>query len=475
MSATTEVPEFTIEQVAAHNREDDLWIIVHGEVYDVTKYVRDHPGGDDILIEIGGMDGTVEFDAAGHSDDAWDITKSLLVGKLKKGETQKLKRPETGRLIAVAPAAPIPPKPKQSGGSSRVLTTLSLGLGSSLAAFGLWWYTKQIDFTTLPKSVSFANTEFLRQALAAVKRKEFGFTDGLIVASTAFSLTLGAAVQRLGYILQYYSTHKAHMKIPRLPKRNVLNGRGWLDPTTFQKLPLVKKEVLSTDSYRFVFALPRKDMMVGLPIGQHVSIRGLVDGKLIQRSYTPISNNADRGILELVIKVYPNGALTNGYFGKLEVGDQVEFRGPKGGIRYIPGMCKKIGMVAGGTGITPMYQLIRAICENPRDTTEVSLIYANRSESDILLRKELDAFARKYPENVKIYYVLEQTPAGWQGGSGYVTRDMMEDRLPVPSATTKIFLCGPPPMIESVKKSLGSLGFKQPNGIAKPGDDVLLF
>lgn len=444
-------------------------------MYDVTKYIRDHPGGDDILVEIGGLDGSEEFDAAGHSDDAWDITRSLHVGTLKKDGNRKQKRSDTARLIQTTPTpAPVKEKPR---GSSRAFITLSLGLSS--ACFGAWWYSKQFDIAALrtlpnmPTALNYA-TEWLKSA-GALKRVGFGFTEGVLVTTAAFSVTMGLALQRLGYILQYYSSYKAHKQIPRLPVRNVLNGRGWLDPNVFQKLPLVKKEVLSADSYRYVFALPRKDMMVGLPIGQHVSIRGSVNGKMVQRSYTPVSNNSDRGVLELVIKCYPTGELTNGYLKQLEVGDRVEFRGPKGGIRYIPGMAEKIGMVAGGTGITPMYQLIRAICENPRDLTQVSLIYANRTESDILLRRELDGFARKYPGNLKIYYVLEQTPKEWTGGSGYVTKNMMEERLAAPSATTKVFLCGPPPMVDAVKKSLNTLGYGLPGASAKPGDKVLCF
>lgn len=335
------------------------------------------------------------------------------------------------------------------------------------------WHAKPFDISALSTSVSFAK-EWL-QRVGAVKRNGLGFAEGVVVTSAAVSLTLGMALQRLGKILQYYTTHKTHKKIPRLPQKNVLNGRGWLDPALFQKPPLIKKELLSADCYRFVFALPSSDTVAGLPIGQHVSIRGSVDGKLLSRSYTPVSNNVDRGQLEFIVRCYANGALTNGYLKQLEVGDEVEFRGPKGGIRYEPGMCKKMGMVAGGTGITPMYQLIRAICENPRDTTEVSLIYANRTEKDILLRDELDAFARKYPGNFKIFYVLEQTPAGWNGGSGYVTREMIEEQFALPSPTTKVFLCGPPPMVDSVKKSLNSLGFKLPGTIAKTGDRVLCF
>lgn len=144
-------------------------------------------------------------------------------------------------------------------------------------------------------------------------------------------------------------------------------------------------------------------------------------------------------------------------------------------MKYRPGLCKKIGMVAGGTGITPMYQVIRAICEDERDTTEVSLIYANRTEEDILLREELDTFARRYPKNFRVYYMLDKPPVGWTGGSGFVTQDLMAERLPQPNLDSKVFLCGPPGMVNAAKKALVNLGFKQPGASAKASDEIFAF
>lgn len=430
----------------------------------MTKYLHDHPGGADILEEIAGGDGSEAFDAAGHSEDAFDIKNDLHVGRLI-GDAPKRKTRNPVRLIA-------PSNKGKRGGFSPAIIALSVGLSSSIAC-GVWWGATRFHPPPLPNSWSLA-TEWT----TVVKQRGLGFTEGILLTSAAFVLTLGLAIRRFMATIDFETgtwEMPAHVKLPRKPQPNLLNERGWLAPATFQKLPLVKKELLAANTYRFVFALPSPDAVLGLPIGKHVSIRGMVDGKLVSRSYTPVSNNADRGVLELVVRCYADGVLTNGYMRHLSVGDEVEFRGPKGLINYDRGFCKKIGMVAGGTGITPMYQLIRAVCENQRDTTEISLIYANRSEKDILLRKELDTFARRYPRNFKIFYVLDKAPEGWQGGRGFVTREMMDERFPEPSPANKIFLCGPPLMVESAKKSLGTLGFKLPGAIPKPTDDILCF
>lgn len=95
----------------------------------------------------------------------------------------------------------------------------------------------------------------------------------------------------------------------------------------YQKFPLIRRDELSDDSFRLVFALPAKTTMLGLPIGQHVAIRGYFDDEsghhTVTRSYTPVSNNKDLGRLELVIKMYSDGQLTGKYLSGLKIGDEV--------------------------------------------------------------------------------------------------------------------------------------------------------
>lgn len=282
-------------------------------------------------------------------------------------------------------------------------------------------------------------------------------------------------VSRLIKSSKSFASYPAHYKVPPPVQNNPLLARGWLDPVNCSALPLVKRTTVGPNVLHLTFQLPTANTIVGLPTGQHVAIQAKFDGESVSRSYTPVSNNLDRGLLELVIRVYPDGKLTNGYLSKLKVGDEVSFRGPKGAMRYSQGMCRKIGMVAGGTGITPMYQLIRAICEDEQDTTEISLVYADKTEKDILLRKELDTFARRYPKNLRVYYLLDHPPANWEFGSRYVSKEIIKDRLPGPGDDSKVLLCGPPGMVRGAKASLGSLGFDLPGPSSKMTDQVFVF
>ncbi|PSR85579.1 hypothetical protein BD289DRAFT_482687 [Coniella lustricola] len=463
--------EFTTKEVAAHNQRQDCWMTIRGEVYDLTKYLDDHPGGVDILVDVAGKDGTQAFDDAGHSEDAEDIMAAYRIGKLKGGS----QTPAVSKAVRLTVKAIAPANVANSSSSSMPAvvggTVVSLGVLTG-AVFGL----RKADLSALSPLLS-ARSARLGNGTST---GGIGFVEGFFLASTLALLVGGWGARRFSQMISmdgFLQRHAPHKKIPRIARPDPLLVRGWLDPHTFHPLPLVKKELIAPNVYRLVFELPTPDTVLGLPIGQHVAIKATIDGATVQRSYTPVSNNADKGILDLVIKVYPDGQLTGKYLANLSVGDEVLFRGPKGAMRYKRGLCNKIGMLAGGTGITPMYQLIRAICEDPKDTTEVSLIYANRTEEDILLRQELESFARRYPMNLKIHYLLDSPPENWAYGTGFVTKDVMAQRFPEPSCVggSKVLLCGPPGMVNAAKKALVELGFEKPGVASKMTDQVFCF
>ncbi|KAK5989575.1 NADH-cytochrome b5 reductase 1 [Cladobotryum mycophilum] len=444
--------EYTAQEVAKHKSPNDVWMTIHGKVYDVTKYLDSHPGGLEVLTEAAGTDASEEFDNAGHSEDAFEIMADLCVGTLKNAKKKKAVRLQSIALVSLGTAA-------LSYGAVKYSSQIPLHL------------IKNVNLPSLPTSLS----------IPALQRggpsSEYGFVKGFLIGASVLTVANTLLAQSMLNMIRKetnFLDYPAHYRVPKAIESDILLRRGWLSSTS-APLTLTKKMLIAPNVYRLIFDLPSPDAIVGLPTGQHVAITANVDGETITRSYTPVSNNSDIGTLELVIKVYPDGKLTNGYLAKLNEGDEVQFRGPKGAMRYTRGLCKKIGMLAGGTGITPMFQLIRAICENDRDATEISLLYANRTEQDILLREELDAYARKYPKVFKVYYLLDQPPADWQFGSGYVTKDMMAERFPTPSDDTKIMLCGPPGMVNAAKKSLVDLGFKQPSAMSKITDQIFSF
>ncbi|THX90432.1 hypothetical protein D6D05_00420 [Aureobasidium pullulans] len=459
----TVITEYTLKEVAEHNTEKDLWIIVDGNIYDVTKYTLDHPGGVESLVEVAGQDATQAFEDVGHSDEAREIMAPFLIGTVQ-GFSAKTSRKQTVQIVRKEPVS----------SQSNLLSTKTL---STIGAASLVAGTVTAVAYKLHGKVHIPGAQQYLHKINFLQ-SENGFLKGFLLASV-LSATFGAGfasyISKITTIPGGFGRSAMYKKVPKLPTRHFV---GFLKSTEFQPLPLVSKQILPGQGLvRLTFELPTPTTRLGLPIGQHVAIQAKIEEQTITRSYTPTSNDTDLGKLVLLIRLYDDGMLTGQYLAKLKVGDQVLFRGPKGAMKYQKGYAKKIGMVAGGTGITPHYQLIRSICEDPRDTTEVSLVYANRTEDDILLRSELDLWAKSYPKNLKVHFMLDNPPEGWQYGSGFITKDVLEQHMPAPSndGSTKILLCGPPGMINATKKNLVELGWKKPGAVGKMTDDIFTF
>ncbi|KAF8430209.1 hypothetical protein EV426DRAFT_9653 [Tirmania nivea] len=307
-----------------------------------------------------------------------------------------------------------------------------------------------------------------RQSLLSTPLHGLYIPAGLIVFGTAIIKTewthYAAGVAALLMVFKVY----------RGTSRRVLKaGADW------QEFELKEKTEISHNVAIYRFALPRKNDILGLPIGQHVSLSATIDGKEIVRSYTPVSNDAvDRGYFDLLIKSYPTGNISK-YVANMKVGETIKARGPKGQMVYTPGLVRAFGMISGGTGITPMLQIIRAILMNDEDNTKVDLIFANVGVEDILLREELDELVTREQKNgrgrLKVYYVLNNPPEGWAGGVGFVTADMIKACCPAPAPDVKILLCGPPPMMSAMKKACTALGYTPAKPVSKLADQVFCF
>jgi cytochrome-b5 reductase len=208
--------------------------------------------------------------------------------------------------------------------------------------------------------------------------------------------------------------------------------RKILKPDQFKEFELKEKTILSHNTAIYRFSLPRNTDILGLPIGQHISLGANIDGKDILRSYTPISSDVNPGYFDLLIKSYPTGNISK-YIAGLRVGQTMKVKGPKGAMVYAPNMVRRFGMIAGGTGITPMLQIIRAIVRGRAlgDKTEVDLIFANVNPEDILLREDLDSLVKEDP-GFRVNYVLNNPPEGWTGGVGFVTAEMIKVRKAAP-------------------------------------------
>lgn len=220
------------------------------------------------------------------------------------------------------------------------------------------------------------------------------------------------------------------------------------------KYRLTDKVKVTHDTSHFRFDLPDDISFDFLP-GDHMKVYPDADNKLEFRSYTPTSTPEDTGFFELTIKRYPDG-LVSRYMHDRNIGDQVAMSGPHEGGHFTDGMARRVGMVAGGTGITPMISIIRSIIRRGLDV-EVSLLFANKSVDDIILKDEFDRYAEEN-SNFRRYYVIDRAPQSWDMGVGRIDKELMMARLPGPSGETVVFLCGPPMMQLDMRKRLLEIG-----------------
>ncbi|KAK4128144.1 ferredoxin reductase-like protein [Parathielavia appendiculata] len=223
--------------------------------------------------------------------------------------------------------------------------------------------------------------------------------------------------------------------------------QGWVS------LKLEEVEMVNHNSKRFRFRLPEDDMVSGLQIASAILTKfkpNDPDAKPVIRPYTPISDEDAKGYIDLLVKKYPNGPMST-HLHDMVPGQRLDVKGPIPKYPWQPNKHKHIALIAGGTGITPMWQLCRAIFSNPDDTTKVTLVFGNVSEDDILLKNELATLENHNPRRFRAFYVLDNPPKEWTGGKGYINKELLKTVLPEPKEDNiKVFVCGPPGMMDSI-------------------------
>mmetsp|Transcript_83042 Transcript_83042/g.144180 ORF Transcript_83042/g.144180 Transcript_83042/m.144180 type:complete len:144 (-) Transcript_83042:36-467(-) len=109
-------------------------------------------------------------------------------------------------------------------------------------------------------------------------------------------------------------------------------------------------------------------------------------------------------------------------------------------------------MVAGGSGITPMLQVLKEALKNPADETTFTLIFGNQTPADILLREELKTLEATSQGRLQVFFLVDKNPSDDQGiyDVGYFNADLAKYTLPPASADTLVYVCGPPGMMKAV-------------------------
>ncbi|KAH7936490.1 hypothetical protein HPB49_000102 [Dermacentor silvarum] len=256
------------------------------------------------------------------------------------------------------------------------------------------------------------------------------------------------------------------------------------DPSALYTVMLKRRESIGHNVRLFRFSLRRYRQRLGVRVGEHIMLRALAGDRLLMRPYTPVSLCDQRGSFEIIVKIYkagvstefPQGGLMSQFLDTLQPGDEVQIRGPRGKFVYeghgsfvtahgdrLPPV-KRLGLIAAGSGVTPMLQLLRNMFADSADCTLVRMIDVNRSDKEIIALRELNEYARGHSSTFRICHVLSELPSlELMPGviQGPLNRYIMAAHLPAPDSNSLILCCGPPALMDKVcRPALADIGYK---------------
>ncbi|MFO0957900.1 MAG: FAD-binding oxidoreductase [Isosphaeraceae bacterium] len=215
------------------------------------------------------------------------------------------------------------------------------------------------------------------------------------------------------------------------------------------------EETPDVRTFRFVAADGPRLPFEHLP-GQYLNVMLPIGGKAVLRSYTIASPPTRRGSCEITVKREEHGLSSRYLHDRIREGDTIEVSAPAGRFTFNGDEADGIVLIAGGVGITPLMAKVRHLTDLGWPGA-IHLVYAARSERDIIFRDELDYLGRRHP-NLRITITLSRDSGpGWAGERGRITADLLARSVP-DIADRRIHLCGPDPMMAAVREVLASLG-----------------
>jgi cytochrome-b5 reductase len=224
---------------------------------------------------------------------------------------------------------------------------------------------------------------------------------------------------------------------------------------------LLERTPVSKTSSVLRFGLPDSKQPLNLSTCACILAHACIQGEDVTRPYTPISTNAQLGTFDVLIKDYPDGKLSHFICNDLQKGDTVSFSHIDKNVKLqVPFDANRIGMLVGGTGVTPMLQALHACLVGHHATTNaakqqqtVTMLYGSKTSDDILGKELLDKWAAEHSNQFQVVYVLSDEPddSDWKGERGYITKELVEKYFPSPSEDkAMVFICGPPPMYQAL-------------------------
>src|SRR5215208_1506118 len=226
-------------------------------------------------------------------------------------------------------------------------------------------------------------------------------------------------------------------------------------------LPLVEAKARVTAVGELTHDIRRLELELTEPAqiefhpGQYVDI-SIPGSNGHHRSFSMANLPSDKGRLEFMIKLYPDGRFS-GLLGSGQIGpgDRLEIQGPYGVFTLRDQSPRRLVFIGGGAGVAPILCLLRSLQQRGIERDAV-YYYGARTETDLFHREELEALAAELPS---FRYVPALSHAEWDGEAGMIT-DVVE-RLEEDLSDVDAYVCGPPPMVEAAQGLLMAKGVRE--------------
>uniref|UniRef100_A0A7S1NMS0 Cytochrome-b5 reductase n=1 Tax=Eutreptiella gymnastica TaxID=73025 RepID=A0A7S1NMS0_9EUGL len=365
--------KFTMSIVQQHNTPEDCWIVLEGKIYNVTEWLKEHPGGAESILDYAGKDATEIFKTT-HSAYAKDLLAMFYLGEV------------------VAPAKPSPER---------------------------------------------------RGSVARSERRK-----SIIEVDDPSQGPIGQA--------------SATPSLTPTQSRRKSQSCGGMSKTEYRNFTLEEVRPETHDTRIFRFNLLNKEETLGARLISHISIRVLdKKGEEQIRSYTPIASG--KGWFDIMVKRYPNATVSSHIFN-LMIGSTLQCQGPfSSKFTFESGKFTELCMLAAGTGITPMLQiiknLVKQIVKQKTSPMRVTLLCWNRREEDILHRHPLEMYTSEYAKYITVCFFLTKPPDSKYPLQGRVNPKQLSQRLPPPGPKTHVLVAGPPGFCCECTEHLESINF----------------
>lgn len=231
----------------------------------------------------------------------------------------------------------------------------------------------------------------------------------------------------------------------------------------FHRLRVAEVRPLTDDAIEVTFAVP--EGLAGdydYVAGQHVALRAQVDGHELRRSYSlcraPGTGPAGTTSISVAIKRDHGGRFSTWAHAELAAGMELDVMSPQGSFRSVHG--GHVAGIAAGSGITPLLAVASSVL-GENETSRFTLVYANRSTTDVMFLDELADLKDRFPTRFALHHVLSREQRAAPLLSGRIDEERLHrilGDLVLPDTVDEWLLCGPYPLVQLCRDTLAGLG-----------------